>query len=134
MNQVILNHSSALSHGIRVEVESFYVQERSDPSNDIYFFAYRIVIHNQGEAPARLISRHWIITDSLGRVEEVRGDGVVGEQPRIEPNGQFEYTSFCPLNTQTGSMRGTYRMVRDDGTDFEADIAEFRLLVPHALN
>ncbi len=134
MRSLIANTSSALTHNIRVEVESFYVEERSNPSDDIYFFAYRIIIHNNGDKPARLISRKWTITDALGRVEEVHGDGVVGEQPHIAPGEQFEYTSFCPLTTQSGSMRGSYRMVRDDGSDFQADIAEFRLLVPHALN
>ena len=120
--------------GIRVEAESFYLADRSMPQKNYYFFAYRITIHNEGDAPAQLISRHWVISDANGRVEEVKGDGVIGEQPRLVPGDSYEYTSFCPLQTAMGSMRGSYVMARDDGDEFEADIPIFTLAVPHALN
>jgi ApaG protein len=122
------------SQGIRIAVESFYVSEQSAPQRDHYFFAYRIRISNEGNAPAQLLSRHWIISDADGRVEEVRGDGVIGEQPHLAPGEAFEYTSFCPLRTQMGSMRGSYVMRRDDGSEFEAAVPIFTLAVPHALN
>lgn len=129
-----MGRSSASAHGIRVDVTSTYVAERSAPARGEYFFAYRIRIANEGEEPARLVSRHWIITDGNGRVEEVRGAGVVGQQPRLEPGQAHEYTSFCPLKTPIGAMRGTYQMVRDDGATFDAEIAEFSLECPDALN
>jgi ApaG protein len=100
----------------------------------MYFFAYRITITNVGDAPARLMSRHWIITDGSGRVEHVKGPGVVGEQPRLEPGAGFQYTSFCPLPTPVGTMEGSYQMVRDDGREFDAQIAPFTLAAPNALN
>lgn len=126
--------SSAITQAIRVHTHSVYITERSDPVNGFYFFAYRIRITNEGEVAARLISRHWIIMDGLGRIEEIRGEGVVGEQPRIEPGQIHEYTSFCPLPTPWGQMRGSYQMVRDDGTTFEAEIAPFNLIPAHYLN
>lgn len=100
----------------------------------MYFFAYTIHISNEGQQPARLVSRHWIITDANGHVEEVRGEGVVGDKPRLEPSQSFEYTSGCPLATPVGSMRGYYRMVRDDGSSFEVVIPEFLLICPHVNN
>ncbi len=120
--------------GIRVEAEGVYLPERSAPEEGYYFFAYRIRIHNSGDAAARLIARHWVITDAAGRVQEVRGAGVVGEQPRLEPNESFSYSSFCPLPTPLGSMRGSYLMQRDDGSEFEASIPVFTLATPHSLN
>ena len=126
--------SAAVTEGIRVEVESFFVPERSEPAKSAYFFAYRVRIANEGTHPARLVSRHWVISDGNGREEHVRGPGVVGEQPRLEPGEAFEYTSFCPLPTPVGGMHGTYQMVRDDGAGFDAEIAPFTLAVPHALN
>jgi len=126
--------NEAVTDGIRVVTESFYVPERSTPAEGQFFFAYRIRISNEGDEPAQLISRHWIITDRLGHVEEVRGEGVIGKQPRLEPGEHFEYTSACPLTTPTGTMRGTYFMVRDDGKDFEADIPQFDLIVKALLN
>jgi ApaG protein len=129
-----MGHSIALTEGIRVAVESTFVPERSDPKRNLYFFAYTILIANEGELPARLISRHWMIRDANGRVEHVRGPGVVGKHPYLEPGERFEYTSFCPLPTPIGSMRGSYLMTRDDGTQFEAAIEEFGLEVPEALN
>ena len=120
--------------GIEVTAEVVYLAERSSPEQGYYFFGYRIRIRNLGPAPARLISRHWIISDAAGHVQEVRGDGVVGEQPRLEPGQEFIYSSFCPLPTPLGSMRGSYRMRRDEGEEFEAEIPVFTLATPHSLN
>jgi ApaG protein len=126
--------SSALTDGIRVHVRSEFRPERSSPAVGRYLYAYSIRISNEGADPAQLVSRHWIITDAQGEREEVEGDGVVGQQPRLEAGEAFEYTSFCILKTPHGSMRGTYRMRRDDGTAFEAEIAPFALVTPGALN
>jgi ApaG protein len=130
----IAETSEALTEGIRVAVRSAYVPERSSPADDRYFFAYRIRIANEGEVAARLVSREWLITDALGQREVVRGEGVVGEQPLLEPGEAFEYQSFCPLPTPTGSMRGTYFMIAADGRHFEARIAAFALAAPHTVN
>ena len=119
---------------IEVTAEAFYLPQRSLPEQGRYFFAYRIRIRNVGDAPARLLARHWIITDAAGRVQQVRGEGVVGEQPRLEPGQEFVYSSFCPLPTPLGSMRGSYEMQRDDGERFEAPIPVFTLATPHSLN
>ncbi|MBI2067230.1 MAG: Co2+/Mg2+ efflux protein ApaG [Deltaproteobacteria bacterium] len=119
--------SEAITQGIRIQVESKYLPERSDPEQGIYFFVYQIRISNEGDQPAQLISRHWIITDAHGHVEEVKGPGIVGEQPMIEPGEFHEYSSFCPLKTPSGSMKGTYQMIREDGESFDAEIAPFRL-------
>jgi ApaG protein len=126
--------SSALTDGIRVEVVSDYRGDRSEPALRRWLFTYTVTITNLGESPAQLTSRHWIIVDGTGHREDVRGDGVVGHQPRLEPGESFEYTSFCVLPTAHGSMRGTYQMRRDDGAEFEAEIAPFSLVVPGALN
>jgi len=126
--------SEATTRGIRVKVESEFVPDRSDPSNGEFFFAYTVKIENHGSEPVRLLSRHWIITDGMGKEQEVRGPGVVGKQPRLEPGEAFEYTSACPLTTQIGSMHGTYRMVTDGGESFDAKIAPFTLAIPGALN
>lgn len=129
-----MGRSSATTEGIRVDVESSFVPERSAPARGHYFFSYRITITNDGDRPARLVSRHWVITDGNGRVEHVRGAGVVGEQPRLEPGQSFTYQSFCPLTTPIGSMAGSYQMVRDDGHGFEAEIDVFTLEEPNSLN
>jgi ApaG protein len=126
--------SNTTTRGVRVEVETAYVPERSSPRDAQYFFAYRIRISNAGEETVQLLSRHWVITDGDGRVEHVRGPGVVGEQPVLEPGESFEYTSFCPLPTAIGSMHGTYQMVTAGGSAFEAEIAPFSLAMPTALN
>ena len=126
--------ASALSDGIRVEVRSDYRADRSEPRQRRWLFSYTVTIRNEGIAPAQLISRRWLITDGAGRHEEVEGEGVVGRQPRLEPGQAFEYSSFCVLPTSHGSMRGSYRMVRDDGTAFDAAIAPFSLVVPGTLN
>ena len=126
--------STATTFGIRIDVKSMYVPQRSRPERGQYFFAYHVEITNDGEEPAQLISRHWVITDGMGRIEHVRGPGVVGAQPRLEPGEKFEYTSACPLPTEVGSMYGTYQMVRDDGDEFDAEVPTFTLSVPGALN
>lgn len=102
------------------------------PAHNEYVFAYRILITNEGPSPAQLIHRQWLITDALGRTEEVRGPGVVGKQPRLSPGESFEYESFCPLPTPFGQMRGIYRMIRDDGTIFDAEIPTFSLVQTEA--
>src|SRR3954467_14783116 len=126
--------STALTNGIMVTVRSQYIPERSSVSGRQYAFAYTVTIANQGDTTARLESRHWIITDAGGRIEEVRGPGVVGMQPRLRPGESFEYTSWCVLATPSGEMRGTYQMITDRGQTFAADIAPFRLSLPQSLN
>lgn len=126
--------SSAITNGIRVHVSSEYIPAQSSPMARRYVFAYTIRISNEGSEPAQLKSRHWIITDGTGKVEEVRGPGVVGEQPFLEPGEGFEYTSGCVLETPRGTMHGTYRMERPDGTEFDAMIAPFELALPYSLN
>jgi ApaG protein len=126
--------SEALTRGIRIRVRSSYVAERSDPERGQWFFVYNVEIANLGTETAQLISRHWIITDGNGAVQEVRGPGVVGKQPTLEPGQSFEYTSACPLETPFGTMHGTYQMMTRGGDSFDAEIAPFTLAQPHALN
>jgi ApaG protein len=126
--------STAITQGIRVTVASQYLMERSTPSEGQYAFAYRVRIANEGDKSAQLRSRHWIITDGDGNVQEVRGEGVVGAQPRIEPGDAYEYTSWCMIATPHGSMEGSYQMVRDGGEVFDARIAPFALALPYSLN
>ena len=111
-----------------------FIADQSDPESERYVFAYTITIENVGTVAAQLISRHWIITDSNSRVQEVRGLGVVGEQPLLRPGEKFEYTSGCQLDTPVGTMRGTYQLVAEDGTAFEAEIPEFTLSIPRVLH
>jgi ApaG protein len=126
--------SDTTTRGVRVQVKSAFVPERSAPQNNHYFFAYRVRISNVGEETVHLVSREWVITDADGNVERVHGPGVVGEQPILEPGESFEYTSFCPLPTTIGSMQGSYQMVAASGDRFDAEIAPFSLAVPTALN
>ena len=126
--------SVAITQGIRVSVESQYVAEQSSPRARRYVFAYTVRIQNEGTRAAQLRSRHWIITDGDGRVEEVRGPGVVGQQPFLRPGEHFEYTSGCVLQTPRGQMRGTYQMVDENNEGFDATIAPFELRLPHTLN
>ena len=121
----------ATTHSIQVSVEPFYLADRSDPEAGEFFWAYRIDITNQGEEPVQLISRHWKITDAHGRTEEVRGLGVVGEQPELQPGNSFEYTSGVPLKTATGIMAGNYLMENARGERFEVEIPAFSLDSPH---
>jgi ApaG protein len=126
--------SDTTTRGIRIQVRSEYDRERSAPRESSYVFQYHIRIENVGSETAQLISREWIITNADGEVERVTGAGVIGEQPVLPPGGVFEYTSFCPLKTNVGSMHGSYQMVTKDGERFDAIIAPFTLAVPHALN
>ena len=126
--------SDTTTRGIRIEVESVYLPERSAPHENYYFFAYQVRISNVGTETAQLISREWIITDSDGNTERVEGPGVVGEQPLLAPGEAFEYTSFCPLRTSVGSMHGAYFMRTPSGETFRAEIAPFTLAVPGGVN
>jgi ApaG protein len=126
--------STSLTDGIRVQVTSRYIPEQSVPRLKRFVWAYTIRIVNEGDRPAKLVSRHWVIVDAAHKVEEVRGPGVVGEQPRLEPGASFQYTSGCVLQTSRGTMRGEYQMVRDDGSTFDAEIAPFALELPPTLN
>jgi ApaG protein len=122
--------SMALTEGIRVRVQSIYLPEQSSPRDDRFVFAYTITISNESPRTAQLRTRHWIITDGRGEIEEVRGDGVVGEQPRLSPGQSFQYTSGCVLTTPIGTMHGSYRFWRDDGSWFDVAIAPFSLASP----
>ena len=126
--------SEAVTHNIRVSVQATYVEQRSDPEGGMWFFAYRVELENLGSDTVQLLSRHWVITDGEGRVEEVRGPGVVGEQPVLEPGDRFHYTSACPLPTPFGTMHGSYQMITEAGERFDAEIAVFSLSRPYALN
>jgi ApaG protein len=126
--------SSATTEGIRVQVRSRYLEEQSQPLLGKYLFAYTVQITNDGERPAQLVSRHWVIVDAHGHEEHVEGEGVVGKKPLLQPGETTEYASFCPLPTPHGAMHGTYRMVRPDGSWFDATIAPFTLAVPNSLN
>ncbi|MFL5358400.1 Co2+/Mg2+ efflux protein ApaG [Archangium sp.] len=126
--------SSVTTEGIRVTVRTNYWPERSAPESHQYAFMYTVEIVNTGQEVAQLRSRHWIITDATGKVEEVKGEGVVGKQPRLGPGERFEYTSWAQLRTPFGSMRGTYTMERSDGRQFEARVSEFALTQPHSLH
>lgn len=128
--------SIATTRGVEVQVDSIYLPDRSNPLKNHWFFAYRVTLSNRGETTVQLISRHWIITNARGDVEEVKGPGVVGETPVLAPGERFSYQSFCPLDTPIGSMHGTYQMLTLDGRNelFDATIAPFTLAVPSALN
>jgi ApaG protein len=125
---------SGKAYDIEVTANATYVPEQSDPAQGRYVFAYRIRVSNVGTVAARLVSRHWIITDGEHRVQEVRGEGVVGQQPLLAPGESFEYTSGTHLATPVGTMRGTYRMVAADGRAFDATIPSFTLSVPRVLH
>lgn len=127
--------SDTLTRGVRIVVNPFYVREQSNPDNGQYLFAYHVRISNEGDEPVQLVSRHWIITNGEGDVEEVRGSGVVGYQPRLAPGEAFEYTSACPLDSPVGTMHGSFQMVAlDSGKQFDARIEPFTLAIPRALN
>jgi ApaG protein len=126
--------SEAVTKGIRVNVKSAFIPERSAPRNKQFVFAYTVRIANDGSEPAQLRTRHWIITDGNGNVQEVRGDGVVGQQPSLAPGESFEYTSGCVLETPHGTMHGSYQMVRPTGEEFDAVISPFLLAVPNSMN
>lgn len=127
--------SDTLTRGVRIRVQPRYVAEQSQPAEGQYLFAYHITIRNEGADTVKLLSRHWVITNGEGKVEEVRGPGVVGYQPVLQPGEEFQYTSGCPLTTPVGTMHGEFNMVLpDSGETFDARIAPFRLAVPRALN
>ncbi|MEQ9367271.1 MAG: Co2+/Mg2+ efflux protein ApaG [Leptospirales bacterium] len=129
-----LNAPAGDEYGIVVRVHPEYLPERSNPVQPMYFFSYEVTISNTGDRAARLVSRYWRIRDAYGRIEEVRGPGVIGKQPRLEPGESFRYMSFCPLPTEFGTMEGAYQMVLDDGTTFDARIPGFQLISPQAVN
>ena len=121
-------------YSMHIDVATRYLDDQSEPAQSRYVFAYTISIRNCGNVPARLVARHWIITDANGKVEEVEGEGVVGEQPWLAPGERFEYTSGAVLETDLGMMHGDYKMLADDGTRFEAPIPAFTLTVPRTLH
>ena len=121
-------------YSIKVEVTPNYIEEQSKPEQGHYVFSYTVTITNEGSVAARLLTRHWVITDALGGTQEVKGDGVVGEQPHLKPGEGFQYTSGTMMKTPNGSMAGSYQMVSDDGFHFDADIPEFYLLAPTTLH
>ena len=125
--------SEATTRNVRVNVEARYSPDHSDPARREWFFLYTVRISNQGDETVRLLSRHWIITDASGNVEEVRGPGVVGHRPVLAPGQSFEYTSGCPLSMPFGSMRGTYQMVTERGEHFDAEISPFALSEPGSI-
>ncbi len=121
-------------YNVQVQTESFYIEDQSIPERDQYVFAYRITIRNTGEVAAKLMTRHWVITDANGKVQEVRGEGVVGEQPLLKPGDEFQYTSGAIIETSVGTMKGSYQMVADDGGHFDAEISPFTLAAPRVLH
>jgi ApaG protein len=121
------------AHRITVDVQTSYLSEQSDPDEPRFVFSYTITIRNDGDYPARLMRRHWLITDANGKVQEVRGDGVVGEQPHLKPGQGFRYSSAAIIETPVGVMQGSYQMIADDGQSFDAPIAPFRLAMPGVL-
>ena len=115
-------------------MKTVYIEAQSDPHADRYVFAYTVTITNDGSVPVQLVTRHWIITDANNRVQEVRGDGVVGEKPRLQPGASYQYTSGTAIETPVGTMGGSYQMVADDGTKFDAEIPAFTLSIPGTLH
>ncbi len=126
--------SRAVTHSVQVDVAARFVPEQSTPEHNRWFFAYQVTISNLGERTVQLVSREWIITNAEGKVEVVRGAGVVGHQPTLRPNEGFQYVSGCPLDTAIGTMHGTFQMVADDGEQFEVEIAPFTLADPMSVN
>lgn len=126
--------SEAVTHGIRVEVIARYAAENSRPQQNEWAFQYTVRITNTGTETVQLMTRHWIITDALEHIEEVKGPGVIGEQPVLAPGESFKYSSWCPLKTPTGTMHGTYQMARPDGTQFDIEIAPFGLKAPYTVH
>jgi len=126
--------SEMSKHHIQVEVRTAYIDKQSEPDENRFVFAYTITITNDGSVPAKLLTRHWVITDGNEKVQEVRGEGVVGEQPHLSPGMSFEYTSGAVLETPFGTMQGSYKMLADDGTEFDAEIPAFLLSTPRQLH
>lgn len=126
--------SQAITRGVRVTVRPEFLADQSDPKGGLWMFAYHVQIENGGPEPVQLLARHWVITDATGRVEDVRGPGVIGEQPVLNPGQVYDYTSGCPLCTSMGTMHGTYQMLTQGGERFDATIAPFTLAEPYAVN
>lgn len=126
--------STTAENNIHVDVQTVFVPAQSDPEQNRFVFAYTVTILNQGLVPAKLLTRHWLITDANGKVQEVRGDGVVGEQPYLKPGEGFRYSSGAMLETPVGAMQGAYQLINDNGQHFDAPIAPFRLAVPGVLH
>ena len=126
--------SEAITNNVRVEVEARFAPDRSQPFENEWFFIYTVRITNEGDESVQLLSRHWIATDANGQVQEVKGPGVVGEQPLLRPGESFQYTSGWPLKTSAGVLRGTYQMVSEGGTHFDAEIAPFALKEPYTVH
>ena len=126
--------SNQSEYRIQVDVETAYIEGQSTPEQNRYVFAYTITIRNAGSVAAKLLTRHWLITDANGKVQEVRGEGVIGEQPHLRPGESFQYTSGTMIETPVGSMSGSYQMLADDGTRFDAEIRPFSLSVPRTLH
>lgn len=134
-NHLDQNHmSNTEKNNIVVDVKTDYIAEQSDPTTDRYVFSYTITISNSGSVPAKLLNRHWLITDSNGKVQEVRGPGVVGDQPHLKPGEHYQYTSGTVMDTPVGVMEGDYEMISDDGDSFLAPIAKFSLSMPRTLH
>jgi ApaG protein len=129
-----MSTQKSVSTEFEVNAITSYVLAESKPEQDFHFFSYKMSIKNSGTAPAQLVSRHWIITDAFGTIEEIRGPGVVGQQPKIQPGQVFEYESACPLNTTVGTMKGFFHMKTDEGETFTVEIPEFFLVAPQALH
>lgn len=130
----VLSVSNTLTNGVRIIVQPRYVPDQSEPAESQYLFAYHITIRNEGAETVQLLTRHWVITNGEGKVDEVRGAGVVGYQPTLKPGEEFQYTSGCPLSTPVGTMHGSFEMTTQNGARFDAFINAFRLAVPSALN
>lgn len=126
-----MSTSEAVTRGVRIRVKAEYAPERSQPLKNQWFFLYTIQIANEGTETVQLLSRHWLITDAMGHVDEVRGPGVVGKQPVLSPGQSFQYTSGCPLTTPFGSMHGTYQMITQAGDMFDVEVAPFTLTEPY---
>jgi ApaG protein len=126
--------TSTDAQSIEIQAVSQFIDEQSDMNADRYAFAYHITVRNTGKVTAQLLSRHWVITDAEGSVQEVRGEGVIGQQPVLRPGEQFEYTSGCTIATPVGTMKGSYQMVAEDGTRFDAMVPEFTLAMPRTLH
>ena len=126
--------SEAVTRGVRVRVESEYAPDRSEPSKSQWFFVYAVTITNEGTDTVQLLTRHWVIKDATGHIEEVRGPGVVGKQPILKPGESFDYTSGCPLTTPFGVMEGTYQMITQSGDRFDAKVAPFTLSEPYTVH
>jgi ApaG protein len=129
-----MNMDTEKAHNITVEVETDYIEGQSEPENERYVFSYTITIRNEGGEAAQLLSRHWLITDANGNIQEVTGEGVVGEQPHLKPGEGFQYTSGAMITTPVGSMQGSYQMITDNGNEFDTEIPAFTLAIPRTLH